>query len=46
LKPKLVKGAGGVFDVVVGDDLIFSKKRTGRFPQPGEVEAALRQKLA
>jgi selT/selW/selH-like putative selenoprotein len=46
LKPKLVKGTGGVFDIAVGDDLIFSKKRTGRFPQPGEVETALRQKLA
>jgi hypothetical protein len=25
----------------VGNDLIFSKKRLGRFPQPGEIEREL-----
>jgi hypothetical protein len=29
----------------MGNDLIFSKKKTGRFPAPGEVEAALEPKL-
>jgi len=33
----LVPGSGGVFDVVVDGQLIFSKKQLGRFPEPGEV---------
>jgi selenoprotein W-related protein len=37
----LIKGRGGVFEVTVGDDLVFSKKQSGRFPQPGEVEREL-----
>lgn len=28
----------------MGNDLIFSKKKLGRFPQPGEVEEALEQR--
>ena len=34
---KLVKGSGGVFDVVVDGRLLFSKHETGRFPEPGEL---------
>jgi len=37
----LIKGRGGVFEVTVGNDLVFSKKKLGRFPQPGEVEREL-----
>jgi selenoprotein W-related protein len=37
----LIKSYGGVFEVTVGNDLIFSKKNLGRFPQPGEIEKAL-----
>lgn len=29
--------SGGVFEVEWGDQLIYSKKRTGRFPEQGEV---------
>jgi selT/selW/selH-like putative selenoprotein len=32
-----VAGHGGVFEVSVGDKLIFSKKASGRFPDDGEV---------
>jgi hypothetical protein len=35
-----------VFEVVVGDHLLFSKKKEKRFPQPGEVEEALAERLA
>jgi hypothetical protein len=35
-----------VFDVRIGDQMVFSKKQTGRFPQPGEVEEALAPRLA
>lgn len=30
-----------MFEVTLGNDLIYSKKKTGRFPEPGEVERAL-----
>jgi len=34
---RLVKGSGGVFDVVVDGRTVFSKHDSGRFPRPGEV---------
>jgi len=37
----LIKGLGGVFEITVGNELIFSKKELGRFPEPGEVEREL-----
>ena len=40
-----MKSAGGVFEVTIDNELLFSKKKTGRFPLPGEVEAALEQKV-
>ena len=36
----LVPGGGGVFDVVVDGDNIYSKHRTGRQADDGEVLAA------
>ena len=41
----LVKSSGGVFEVKWGDELLFSKKKTGRFPEPGEVEGMLEQRI-
>jgi selenoprotein W-related protein len=35
---RLVKGRGGVFEVTWGNELLFSKKKLGRFPRAGEVE--------
>jgi selenoprotein W-related protein len=37
----LIKSRGGVFEITVGGELIFSKKELGRFPQPGEIEREL-----
>lgn len=34
----MVPSSGGVFEVTVGDKLIFSKKQLERFPEAGEVE--------
>jgi predicted Rdx family selenoprotein len=42
----LIKGGRGVFDVRVDGDLIFSKHQLGRFPNPGEVETDLGDRLA
>jgi selenoprotein W-related protein len=33
----LIPSSGGVFEVKVDDRLLFSKKETGRFPNPNEV---------
>ena len=44
MTPTLVEGDGGVFDVVVDGELLFSKHRVGRFPEPGEVLAAIRER--
>lgn len=34
---KLIPSGGGVFEVMKEGRLVFSKKRTGRFPDPGEL---------
>jgi len=39
---ELIRGAGGVFDVVADGELVFSKHETGRFPEHEEVLGALR----
>ncbi len=35
---RLVPGEDGVFDVTVDGEIVFSKHKTGRFPEPGEVK--------
>jgi selenoprotein W-related protein len=37
----LVPSSGGVFEVVADGKTIFSKKQTGRRPEPGEVLKSL-----
>jgi selenoprotein W-related protein len=39
---ELIKGRGGVFDVVADGKLVYSKHATGRFPEEDEVVEALR----
>jgi len=39
---ELIRGTDGVFDVRVDGRLVFSKHALGRFPNDGEVEAAIR----
>ena len=46
LEAELIESSGGVFEVALGDDLVFSKKRTGRFPEAGEVEGAIESRRA
>jgi selT/selW/selH-like putative selenoprotein len=33
----MIKGKGGIFDVVVDGSLVYSKAQTGRFPEEGEL---------
>ncbi|MBT7893272.1 MAG: SelT/SelW/SelH family protein [Deltaproteobacteria bacterium] len=34
---KLIRSGGGVFEVIVNGKQIFSKKRSGRFPDRNEI---------
>ena len=36
---ELVKSSGGVFEITLDGELVYSKKATGRFPKWNEVEA-------
>ena len=38
---KLIKGTKGIFDVMAGDELVFSKYATDRFPILGELTTTL-----
>ena len=38
IKAELIKSTGGVFEVSVNDNLLYSKKELGRFPDKNEVE--------
>jgi predicted Rdx family selenoprotein len=42
---QLVESSGGVFEVTVDGDLIFSKGALGRHAQPGEVLLLLRERM-
>lgn len=37
---RIVPGGNGVFDVTVDGEVVFSKHKAGRFPEPGEVKDA------
>ncbi|MDP9405269.1 MAG: Rdx family protein [Actinomycetota bacterium] len=41
----LVPSGGGVFEVDVDGERIYSKRATGRHAEPGEVLAALRARV-
>ena len=38
-------GVGGIFDVNVDDELVFTKSMLGRYPDPDDVLPLLRAKL-
>ncbi len=40
----LIPGGGGVFDVRLDGELVFSKHETGRFPNLGEIADAVRSR--
>ena len=43
---ELVPGTGGVFDVHLDGELVFTKSMLGRYPLPDEVLPLLRERLA
>ncbi len=40
----MIRSSGGIFDVAVDDELVFSKKKAGRHAEPGEVLRLIRAK--
>ncbi len=42
---ELVPGGGGIFDVHVDGELVFTKKLLGRYPEPDDVLPLLRDRL-
>ncbi len=45
-KVRLVEGSGGVFEVTVDGDLIFSKKELGRHANEGEVIGLMKERYS
>ena len=37
----LIPSSGGVYEITFGDRLIYSKKETGTFPEPGQIVEAV-----
>jgi selenoprotein W-related protein len=42
---RLIPSSGGVFEVTVNGELVYSKKTLQRHAEPGEVRAAIERKL-
>ena len=45
VEAKMIRSGGGVYEIICGDEEVFSKKKTGRFPSDDEVFAKLDQLL-
>jgi selenoprotein W-related protein len=41
----VVPGKGGIFDVHVDGDLVFTKKMIGRYPDPGDVLPLIEERI-
>ena len=42
IKPELIEGSRGVFDVAADGRVVFSKHSSGRFPEHAEIVQTLR----
>ena len=42
---KLIPSRGGVFEVTIDDDLVFSKKQSGRHAEVDEIRQLIKSKL-
>jgi selenoprotein W-related protein len=42
----LIPGTGGVFDIHLNGDLIYSRKEAGRFPESKELKQLIRDRIA
>lgn len=41
VEPRLIEGSKGIFDVRTDGGVVYSKAKTGRFPEEGEVARLL-----
>jgi len=41
----LIPSDGGCFEIKIDDDLVYSKLSNGRFPDNGDIEGMVRQKM-
>lgn len=41
----LVPGHGGIFEVAIDGEVVFSRQALGRYPEPQEVREAIRDRL-
>lgn len=42
---EIVPGSGGIFDVHLDGELVFTKSMLGRYPQPDDVLPLLRERI-
>jgi selenoprotein W-related protein len=42
---ELVPGRGGIFDVHLDGELVFTKKMIGRYPDPDDVLPLIRERI-
>jgi len=42
----LVPGTGGIFEVRLNEELLFSRKEAGRFPESKELKQIIRDRIA
>lgn len=42
----LIPGAGGIFEVRLDGELLFSRKTAGRFPETSEIKQLIRDRIA
>jgi len=42
---KLIPSRGGVFEVTIDDELVFSKKQLGRHAEEGEIQRLIEARL-
>jgi len=45
VKPELIEGRNGIFDVKLDDELIFSKYELERFPEKDEVIGLIQDRI-
>jgi selenoprotein W-related protein len=44
-QPEMTKGSGGIFVVTLDGKVIWDKKQTGRFPDPGEITDIVKERI-
>ena len=42
----LIPGAGGVFEIRIGSDVVWSREHQGRFPEMKELKQLVRDRIA